>query len=290
MVGIGRMGGALAIGLARAGFSVETLVYGAARPGSHVLKAIGGDPQVISIEETTRLESDIVLLATQDTVLPRVGREIYSKASNKAVLLHTSGSLSSEDVFGPASVRGISAGSMHPLVSVSDPERGAEHFAGAYFCIEGSPQALDAATEIVTGLGGTRFLIETRHKPLYHASAVLASGHLVALLSAAVRTLTSCGVDEGEAKAALIPLVPSSVANFSSQETRASLTGPFARGDAAAVARHLTAFDSSSVPGEKGIYLELGLEALRLAEQAGIGRERIEEIRRVIMLARGPGK
>ena len=76
---------------------------------------------------------------------------------------------------------------MHPLVSVSDAFLGAERFAGVYFCIEGEAAAVAAATSLAISLGGKAFSIPTDSKPLYHAAAVTASGHLVAVTDAASR-------------------------------------------------------------------------------------------------------
>lgn len=284
------MGGALALALYRTGFRLDTLVYRCAKPGTCLLNKLGADPKTIPFEEVADLESDVVILTTQDTELKPTTDQLASKIGRRSVLLHTSGSLSSDDVLGAAADRGIPTGSMHPLVSVSDPELGAERFTGAYFCIEGTPAAHDAATEIVAALQGHPFFIESRFKPLYHASAVLASGHFVALFSAAVRSLSRCGIDDDEAKDALLPLVHSSLENLRTQAIPASLTGPFARADVAAIERHLSAFDASSLADEKDVYLALGLEALRLAEQCGVGYDRIGEIRRLIMFARATSK
>ena len=42
-------------------------------------------------------------------------------------------------------------------------------------------KAVEAAKKIVDALGGKSFSIETKYKTLYHASAVTACGHLVAV-------------------------------------------------------------------------------------------------------------
>lgn len=289
IIGPGRLGGALATALSRAGYSIDNLIYRSAPPSDKLLAEIKGRPRAVPFDEITTLDTGLILLTAPDTELEFIAGRIASKIAKGAVLLHTSGALSSS-ILAPAAARGIAAGSVHPLVSVSDPLAGAGNFAGAFFCVEGEAAAVDAAKEVVGALGGTPFSIETRFKPLYHASAVLASGHLTSLFSAAAEALSRCGVDPGEAQRILLPLAESAVSNLSKQDPAAALTGPFARTDIAAVERHLEAFDRAQLDTEKMIYLELGLRALELAERNGGDAGNIGRIRNAIKLAQDRGK
>jgi len=283
------MGGALAIALSRAGFEVESLVYRTAQPEQKIVAAIEPPPEIIQFEQINSLSSEIILLTTDDTELPGIADQIAPKIKSGSVLLHASGALSS-DVLRSAASGGIATGSIHPLVSVSDPVVGADNFSGAYFCLEGDESATAAARNITAALGGNAFFIDKAFKPLYHASAVLASGHLVALVSTAVKTLTACGIAPFEARNILLPLIKSSVANLAEQLIPAALTGPFARSDVDAVTRHLDAFDKVGLEAEKDIYIELGLEALRVAEAGGGNPQNIEMIRKIMMFARNGHK
>lgn len=289
IVGPGRLGGALAIALSRAGLSIDRIVYSSRPPSASLVEKIEGDPAILRADEITALDSDLILLTTPDTELSAVASSIAPKIAAGSVLLHASGALSSE-VLAPAAVRGVATGSMHPLVSVSDPAIGADNFSGAFFCVEGDPAALAAAERLVDALGGTPFSIDTRFKPLYHASALLVSGHLTALFAVAVDTLTRCGVDERKAQEVLLPLAESALLNLSKLSPAEALTGPFARTDPDAIGRHLEAFDRTGLADEKKIYLELGLKALQLAEAGGRDGANIERIRNVIKLAQGSGK
>lgn len=279
----------MAIALSRAGYSVDKLIYRSNKPSSGLVEEIEGRPEVLSFDEVSILDSDLILITTADTELASASSRIAPKVAENSVLLHTSGALSSE-VLLPAAERGIATGSVHPLVSVSDPVIGAGNFAGAFYCIEGAPAAVSMAKEIVHSLGGTSFSIDTKYKPLYHASAVMASGHLTSLFAAAMKTLSGCGVDSSKAKDILLPLAESALSNLSKQHPASALTGPFARTDLDAVQRHLDAFDRSELEAEKRIYLELGLKALRLAELSGGDAENILRIRDVIKLAQDWGK
>lgn len=277
------MGGALTIALSRAGFLLETIVFGSRKPAA-LLAEVNGDPVLVPSEGVTRIDSDAVLITVPDTEISSVADLAAGWLGGDSVLLHTSGALASE-VLVPAREKGIPVGSMHPLISVSDPTAGSESFNGAYFCVEGMPAAVNCATVIARSLGGIPFTVETDQKPLYHAAAVLASGHLTALFQIAVMALARCGMDEAEAREALLPLAKSVLANLERQEPSAALTGPFARTDIDAIGWHLDAFDRARLPGVKRTYLELGLASLDLAEQSGGDPEKIAAIRDLIMLA-----
>lgn len=289
IVGIGRLGGALAIALSRGGFVIEKLIYRSKEPAPNILEKLSGTPDLIPFDRLTEVTTDVLFIAVPDTELGRVAEMAAHVAAASSVVLHTSGALSS-DVLSPFARGGNETGSMHPLVSVSDAVTGAENFSGAYFCVEGSPAASACAERLARAIGGTPFSIDSAFKPLYHASAVMASGHVVSLFAAAVETLTKCGVEPAEAKKILFPLVKSAVANLERQETHSALTGPFARTDLEAVARHLKAFDEAQLSGEESIYLELGLKALQLAEVNGSDPEQIALIRNAIKFALGSGR
>lgn len=286
MIGIGRLGGALAIALDRTGFVLDLLVFRRDRPGlAYFREDAGQEGRLVQINEIDRIESDVLIIATPDGSIASVAEALSGKLSSQTVALHTSGALSSA-VLLPLQTGGNPTGSIHPLVSISDPISGAAQFSGAYFCIEGSPEALPAAAEITERLGGVGFTIASRHKPLYHAAAAIASGHVTALLETSVECLVECGVERSFARGMLVPLVRSTVENFSSKKAEDALTGPFARADLETVKSHLRAIESSGPPGTMEIYLGLGRKVIELAEKAGIDTDRAAELRELINIAK----
>jgi predicted short-subunit dehydrogenase-like oxidoreductase (DUF2520 family) len=142
-----------------------------------------------------------------------------------------------------------------------------------------------AAKSIVAALGGEPFFIEAQFKPLYHASAVTASGHLVALADLANEMLSKCGVEPNIAKQILMPLIKSTVANLDKQSNKGALTGPFARADIAAIERHMEALTQLASTRAMQIYLELGLRSLEVAEHSGELLERSQILEKRIKLA-----
>ena len=288
IVGVGRLGGALALALSRAGYQVENLIYRSNVP-EDIAGLISPSPNLITFKDLEGISSDAIFITSADPDIEAISSRLSLKIKNKPLVFHASGSLSS-DILSDLADAGCATGSMHPLVSISDPVRGSERFAGAFFCIEGQDEAVVAAKEMVVKLGGNGFSIETRFKSLYHAAAVTASGHLVALIDIAMETLSKCGIGPDEAKRILMPLVKSTVENLENQSNAKALTGTFARADEEAFERHLRAL-SENVPDEIiRIYLEMGNRSLDLAESFGQSPESVQKVREGIKLAFGSVK
>lgn len=285
IIGIGRMGGALAIALSQRGCRIENLVHRSSGNAAAVARLISPAPRQVPSTETVELVSDIVLITSADTEIEDIAAALTNSVLAGSVILHTSGSLSSS-VLKPLRASGASLGSMHPLVSISDSVTGSERFAGAYFCIEGDDAAVAAARSIAESLGGIPFSIDTAFKSLYHASAVMASGNVVALIDAAIEMLSRCGIDKSRAQAVLLPLIRSTIGNLEAQTPSDALTGTFARADADAFERHFAAMDGRVSPEIREIYLLLGERSLALAEQQGADREAVEDLRWRISMAK----
>jgi predicted short-subunit dehydrogenase-like oxidoreductase (DUF2520 family) len=206
-----------------------------------------------------------------------------------SIVFHTSGSTPSS-VLEPLREGGNRIGSLHPLVSISSPELGPERFPGAYICVEGDAEAVQVGREIVRDVGGKPFCIETRFKTLYHAAAVTACGHLVALFDAAIEMMTDCGLSREESTEILLPLVASTVSNLEEQSTAKALTGTFARADSETFTRHLAALNEIGSDELLEIYLLLGERSLELAAKAGVNAERIEKMRSKVAVAKSKVK
>ncbi len=173
---------------------------------------------------------------------------------------------------------------MHPLISINEPIAGAESLKDAFFCIEGDTKATEIANEIVNTLGGKPFTIRTEMKPLYHASAVMACGHLTALVDIATSMLSDSGIPASKTKEMLLPLIKSTIKNMESGELKNALTGSFARGDAEAIDKHIHALNDSETSSELLVYLLLGSRSLDLAASAGLDPDRVQMIRKRISM------
>ncbi len=251
-------------------YEIEALV---SRKIAHARRAaalVGSATIALSEKEMQALPaSKIILITTPDGEIQKTAARIAAlNASPRArTVLHTSGALAASEVLAPLAAAGFATGSLHPVVSISEPRTGAEKLRGAFYCVEGEAAASRVARSIVKDLQGHSFHIDSKSKPLYHAAAVMASGHVTALVALAMEMLVQCGLDEKTARRVLLPLLESTVANLSNSEPATALTGTFARGDLVTVRRHLQALSDMRLTEALAVYRLLGQRSLELAEK-----------------------
>jgi predicted short-subunit dehydrogenase-like oxidoreductase (DUF2520 family) len=141
---------------------------------------------------------------------------------------------------------------VHPLVSLPEPALGAQRLVGAWYAVAGDPIARD----VVTALSGTAVEVGDAARTRYHAAAVIASNHLVALMGQVERVAGDVGVP----LEAFLALARGSLDNVAALGPADALTGPVARGDLATVRAHLEAL----APEEREAYRALAAQAGRL--------------------------
>lgn len=190
-------------------------------------------------------DAEAVIIATPDDVIATIAAEIPRSG---AVIVHLSGSRGLGELAGHSRV-----GALHPLVALPDAEIGAERLRGAWFATAGDP----LVERIVALLEGRSFEVADADRAAYHAAAVIASNHLVALLGQAERVTAIAGAPFE----ALLDLAEVSLANVRELGPAAALTGPASRGDEATIRRHLAALGDD----EAASYEALAAEARRLA-------------------------
>jgi predicted short-subunit dehydrogenase-like oxidoreductase (DUF2520 family) len=166
--------------------------------------------------------------------LARIGGEEW----RGKVVLHTNGALDSA-ALSPLEKLGAATGSLHPLQTFNG--RRVPALEGVVFAVEGSPPALRLARHIVRALGGIDVQVHGRNKPAYHAAAVFAAGHALAVVEAGTRMLVSLGFTRRQAARALLPLVRQTLDNFELLGSRAAWTGPLERGDHGTITLHAEA-------------------------------------------------
>ncbi|MDE0162510.1 MAG: DUF2520 domain-containing protein [Acidimicrobiaceae bacterium] len=232
IIGGGRAGGAMAVALAKVGWKVRGIL-GRSATATEVAGA--------------GVDVDLVLIATPDAAVPDVAAAI--EPSVTAVVAHLAGSLG----LGAVAMHPRPA-ALHPLAALPDAAVGARRLlAGGWFAVAGDP----IVRQVVADLGGRAFEVADADRSAYHAAAVVASNHLVALLGQAERIASGAGVPF----AALIDLVRATVDNVRELGPAAALTGPAARGDIDTIRRHLEAI----APDERPAYEALYQQACRLA-------------------------
>ena len=228
------------IGPGRAGTSLATAM---SRAGWEVLPTLGRDDDL----STAAVGTDLVLIAVPDQAIAEVAHAV--KPVERTVVAHVSGSAGLRPL---ASHRRRAV--LHPLVALPDAERGAERLVGAWFGLAADGDPL--VTEVVASLRGRVVHVAETGWARYHAAAVIASNHLVALLGQAERVAASIGAPVE----AYLDLARGSLADVAALGPRAALTGPVRRGDTATVERHLDALP----PDERPAYEAMAEEARRL--------------------------
>ena len=266
IIGAGRLGTALAMALAGAGYAIGSLVARRRESARRAAALLDVPARVLAVKELAdRPAPGLLLITTPDDQLPRVAAALARldwKTDGTPTALHTSGALSAEQL-APLARKGWSTGSVHPLVSVSEPKAGARLLREAFWCVEGDRRAVRLARALVRDLGGKSFSIASENKPLYHAAAVMASGNVTALFDVASRMLVQCGLTAKQAREVLMPLLSSAVNNLAHLDPARALTGTYARGDVETVKRHLAALEGNEPTLE--IYRVLGRWSLELA-------------------------
>jgi predicted short-subunit dehydrogenase-like oxidoreductase (DUF2520 family) len=229
VVGPGRAGGSLHRALERAHWLVEPPL---AR-GDDLRRAADG--------------VDLLVLATPDGTVADVAAAIEPR--DDVVVAHLSGSLGLTPL-----ARHPRRAVLHPLVALPDAERGAERLVGAWFGLARDGDALVEA--VVEELHGRTVRVAEGDWPRYHAAAVIAANHLVALLGQVERVASSIGAP----LSAYLDLARGSLDDVGALGPAAALTGPVRRGDTATIDRHLAALPAE----ERAAYRALAAEAARL--------------------------
>ena len=264
IIGTGRLGTTLAIALEARGYRIRSLVARRTQSARKAAALLDAEPEVFAARQIGSLpHADLCLISTPDDQIASVATKLRAlNTRHKPVVLHTSGALSSE-ILGPLRERGWSTGSLHPLISITDPQT---PIRGAFWCVEGEPRAVRVAKTIVRDLGGTSFSINSAEKPLYHAAAVMTAGHVTALFDVALEMLVACGLTRHTARRILQPLLASTVHNLETKDPARALTGSFARGDVETVKRHLAALKQHKLADALELYCKLGKRSLKLTK------------------------
>jgi predicted short-subunit dehydrogenase-like oxidoreductase (DUF2520 family) len=225
-------------------------IVGAGRAGSSfatALRQVGHDIHVLHHEDVASLgNSALVILCVPDDAIASVAATIAPR--DDRVIAHVAGSRNL-DVLAPHP----RVGSLHPLMALPSGS-GAERLIGATYCVAGD----DLVREVALSLAGRVITLRDDHRTVYHAAAVVASNHLVALMGQ-VRTLAESIGLTLEDFLALAEQSLVDVARFGPDD---ALTGPASRGDMATIDAHLAAIPES----ERSTYVALANAAFELSE------------------------
>lgn len=250
------------------------VVIGRGRLGRSLAAALGCD--LLPGHDTTAVPGgSICLIAVPDQYIAAVAARLTGRG---CAGVHLSGACDLAPLAALAE-RGWETGSLHPMQSFP-VVRGAEAFAGSFFALDASSEALGAQLErLVARLGGFSARVPSARRAAYHAAATMAGPLVVALVSLAVRQFARAGLNTEQALDALQPYLAGTLANLAAERLPGALIGPVRRGDSATIERHLGALE----PAVREAYVALSREALAMSCEAGLDPRDADALRKLLV-------
>jgi predicted short-subunit dehydrogenase-like oxidoreductase (DUF2520 family) len=252
VVGFGRTGGALALGLQGAGWPVRIFP----RSGESTRRAAA--LHLPLADHDALRQADLCILAVPDNAVPLAAKMLQGDLGPQTALVHCSGALDLSAFGSDPGILERPRGSFHPLVAISDP---GDDLSGHSVALSATAERLlDVLSAMARDLGLVPLDVPESGRAAYHAGAVLAASGVVALAASAVSALAGAGIDEPTALRAILPLMHSALLGIERRGLSRALTGPIIRGDVSVIRSHLDA-----LPAElRGLYRDLALRALSL--------------------------
>lgn len=264
IIGTGALGSALAKALYKANFSVRSLFSRTEATALSLSKEVEA-AQVSSFPQTKKELGSLTFLTVPDGAIAGVAHRLadLSIDFSELIFAHCSGNESSA-VLQVLKQKQASTAAFHPLQTFPK-DAAAQDFQDIYFDVEGDRQALDVLRHVAASLGAETFDISAGAKPYLHAAAVVASNYLVALLDASGKIAGLGGINEAEARKALMPLISKTFEHAQTGDLSGALTGPIRRGDVETVRQHLQLLKQDE--NLLRMYKIMGAQALTIAEQ-----------------------
>ncbi|MGA1864855.1 MAG: Rossmann-like and DUF2520 domain-containing protein [bacterium] len=265
VVGAGRVGSALAFLASEKGYEITGLCCQYPEEAQIAAAFLKQSCTAKKAPGLWLRDADLILITTPDDVIGKVCSQLVESEFIKpgSVIAHCSGAHPSSILKSAAEI-GCPTGSLHPLQSCATKETAISVLPGSYFCIEGSEEAKIVLKDLALSIGGNILEIATDDKPLYHASAAIASNFLVALINFALSLYEIIGIEREKGLQAISPLFEGTIRNIKALGIPEALTGPIMRGDLGTVKAHLEAIKSRT-PCYLSLYCALGTETTKIA-------------------------
>jgi predicted short-subunit dehydrogenase-like oxidoreductase (DUF2520 family) len=261
IVGPGRLGSALAIALARAGYQTKFLVARSRKrvPTDVTKLARQLNAEVVKLGKKT-LDTGLVWITVPDDEIAVVAAKLAGAQEWRGrMVFHSSGALTSE-VLLPLRAKGARVASVHPLMTFV---RGSmPTVEGVPFGVEGDAKALRLAGKLIHDVGGIAVPIKKQNKVLYHAFGTFASPLVIALMVSLEQVGKAAGVKTSQLRTMAGPLLRQTLSNYLQHGAAAAFSGPLVRGDVATVRGHLA--DLQVAPQAREVYISLARAAVKL--------------------------
>lgn len=268
IVGAGSLSTFLAPTLREAGFTITEIVARDSPLSLRRARALARKVRARAVTvRSAELNADLIWFCVPDREIAHVagmmadrlgGRPTTRGKGKPSFAFHSSGALSSREL-NPFRKLGAVVASVHPLMTFVP--RSAPSLAGSPFALEGDRRAVQFARRVVRGLGGESFTLPASRKPAYHAWATMTSPLMLAYLVTLEEAARAAGLVRKDARRMSLPIIRQTLKNYGRLGPKHSFSGPFVRGDAQTVARHLELLKKQ--PGVQRVYLALADAALR---------------------------
>ncbi|MCW2659234.1 MAG: hypothetical protein JWP83_386 [Mycobacterium sp.] len=288
IISAGRVGSALGVALERADH-VVVACSGVSRASRQRAQRRLPDTPVMSPPDVAA-NAELLLLAVPDSELAGLvsGLAATSAVRPGTIVAHTSGA-NGVGVLAPLTHDGCTPLAIHPAMTFTGSDEDITRLPDTCFGITAADQVGYAiAQSLVLEMGGEPFCVGEDARVLYHAALAHAGNHIVTVLADAVEALRAAlrgsellgqqTIDDqpgGLAERIAGPLARAALEN-TLLRGQAALTGPVARGDAAAVAEHLAALAEV----EPELAQAYRVNALRTAQRAHAPADVIEVLAR----------
>jgi predicted short-subunit dehydrogenase-like oxidoreductase (DUF2520 family) len=288
IISAGRVGSALGVALERADHVVVACsgVSHASRQRAHHRLP---DTPVASPPDVAA-GAELLLLAVPDSELAGLVSGLAATAAVRpgTIVAHTSGA-NGVGILAPLTHDGCIPLAIHPAMTFTGSDEDISRLPDTCFGITAADEVGYAiAQSLVLEMGGEPFCVPEQARVLYHAALAHAGNHIVTVLADAVEALRAAlrgsellgqqTVDDqpgGLAERIVGPLARAALEN-TLRRGQAALTGPVARGDAAAVADHLAALAEV----EPDLAQAYRVNALRTAQRAHAPADVVEVLAR----------
>ncbi|RVW06651.1 Rossmann-like and DUF2520 domain-containing protein [Rhodococcus spongiicola] len=277
IVSAGRVGTAIGAALERVG---HVVVACSAVSGASVHRAQTRlpDTEILPVPEVAARAELLILAVPDDELAGLVGGLAATESVRRGtIVVHTSGA-NGIGILAPLSEQGIVPLAIHPAMTFTGHIEDTVRLSDACFGITAADDIGYAIGQsLVLEIGGEPVRVREDVRPLYHAALAHGSNHLVTLVVDAVAALRVAlegqellgqelvGDDpNGLPERVLGPLLSAALDN-ALRRGQSALTGPVARGDADAVAKHLEVLEDVD-PRLAAGYRAF---ALRTAQRAG---------------------
>ncbi|OBH42984.1 Rossmann-like and DUF2520 domain-containing protein [Mycobacterium mantenii] len=284
IISAGRVGAALGVALERADHVVVACSAISHASRQRAQRRLPDTP--VATPPDVAAGAELLLLAVPDSELAGLvsGLAATSAVRPGTIVVHTSGA-NGIGILEPLARDGCIPLAIHPAMTFTGADEDISRLSDACFGVTAADEVGYAIGQsLVLEMGGEPFCVAEDARVLYHAALAHAGNHIVTVLADALDALRAAlrgsellgqqSVDDqpgGIAERIIGPLARAALEN-TLQRGQAALTGPVARGDAAAVAGHLAALGQVS-PELAQAYR---VNALRTAQRAHAPKDVLE--------------